>query len=84
MRESLMSSKQIVMNPKNEKQPTRLVIFIQDVMKMHSCSASTASRRIKEVKDHLSKLDHQLVTIKEYCEYFAFPYLETCEFLKLM
>lgn len=68
----------------NEKQPSRIVIFSQDIINIQGCSPSTASRRLQAVKDHLAKADHQEVTIREYCEYWGLNYLEICQFLKLL
>ncbi len=80
---SFIFPKKSTMANTSVKQPRRMIIFAQDIMIIHACSASSASRKIKEVKDHLNKADHQEVTIKEYCDYFGLAYEETCEFLKL-
>ncbi len=66
------------------KQPVRLVIFITDVMKIYDCSSATASRKIAAAKLHNNKKLWQLVSIKEFCEYFSLDYTETCTFLNLM
>lgn len=81
---SVIFPKKPTMANTSAKQPRRMIIFAQDIMTIHACSASSASRKIKEVKDHLNKADHQEVTIKEYCDYFGLAYEETCEFLKLL
>ncbi len=70
--------------PANQPQPARLVIYSGDVMNIHNCSSSTASRKLQLVKVWLQKKDYQEVTIKEYCDYWGLNYLETCEFLKLL
>jgi hypothetical protein len=82
--DSFITSKNIFMNTSTGKQPRRLVIFLQDVKNIHDCSGSTASRKIKEVKDHYAKEDHQVITIKEYCSYFAIDYMEVCKLLKII
>jgi hypothetical protein len=64
--------------------PSRLVIFAIDVMKIHSCSDSTAGRKIKLTKDFYEKKDHQVLTIKEYCMYWSLEYKDTCKFLNLL
>lgn len=79
-----VSSKFPYMPSQNEKQPSRLVIYANDVMRIHTCSDSTAARKIKEVKDHLEKRDHQVITIAEYCDYWGLDYLQTCYFLNVM
>lgn len=61
-----------------------MVIFAQDIIHVHDCSASSASRRLKEVKAHYEKSDCQEVTIKEYCDYYGLPFIETCHFLNLI
>ena len=81
---SAIMPKNCFMNSNLEKQPIRLVIFINDIEKIQGCSTSTASRRLKELKESLAKQDHQEVTIKEYCNYFDFDYKEICQFLKLI
>ena len=65
-------------------QPSRFVIYLSDVMLLHQCSPSTASRKIQSVKDSLGKKQHQLVSIQEYCVFFGLGYVETCSFLKLL
>lgn len=64
--------------------PTRLVINTTDIMQINSCSDSTASRKMQQIKDAKGKQAHQEVTIKEYAEYYGLDYKEVCEFLKLV
>ncbi|RTL56249.1 MAG: hypothetical protein EKK37_17400 [Sphingobacteriales bacterium] len=60
--------------PPPSKKPSRLDIYLQDVMIISGCSAATASRKIKQVKDALGKKEVQRVTIKEYCDYYGYDY----------
>lgn len=64
--------------------PTRLVIFPQDVKDLLLCSSSTASRKLREIRDANGKPAHQEVSIEEYCNYYGLNYKEVCEFLKLI
>jgi hypothetical protein len=64
--------------------PKRLVIHPSDVMAIHDCSASSASRKIQMVKDALAKKAWHLVSIEEYCSHFGLVYIDTCKFLKLL
>jgi len=66
-----------------ERLPQRLVIFPYDVTAIHSCSKSTAGRKLKEAREYHQKQDHQLLTIAEYCNYFDLDYNEIITFLKL-
>ncbi len=72
------------MLPENCKQPSRLIIFSSDVMSIHSCHSSTASRKIQLVKSSLQKKEHQQVSIKEYCDYWGLEYEDTLKFLKVL
>ena len=50
----------------------RIIIYPSDVMLLTNKSERYARRAIENIKKSLNKEKHQLVTIKEYCHYFAF------------
>lgn len=50
----------------------RIVIYPSDIMALTNKSNSYARKEIQRIKKALNKLDHQSITIKEYCEYYAF------------
>lgn len=68
----------------NQLQPRRLDLFNADVQLISGCSQNTASRKIREAKDGLGKKEWQIVTIREYCDYFGYDYLEVLKLLKLL
>lgn len=49
----------------------RIVIYPSDIMALTNKSNSYARKEIQRIKKALNKLEHQKVTIKEYCEYYA-------------
>ncbi|MBC7509790.1 MAG: hypothetical protein H7320_13740 [Ferruginibacter sp.] len=65
-------------------QPSRLIIYPGDVRALLECSASKASRKLKELREATGKKDHHEISIKEYCEYFDIEYADVCKFLKLI
>jgi hypothetical protein len=67
----------------SEMFPSRLILYATDVMIIYGCSASTASRKITEARDHYKKLEHHSMTIREFCEYFSLDYKDTITILKL-
>ncbi len=69
---------------KTDKQPSRLIIYATDVQKIHSCSDSTATRKMQQVRAALGKQPHHVVTIMEYCDYWGLDYFTTCTFLNLI
>jgi hypothetical protein len=71
------------MNSSSEIFPSRLILYATDVMVIYGCSASTASRKITEARDHYKKLEHHSMTIREFCEYFSLDYKDTISILKL-
>ena len=80
---SLNNPNLFVMPLHPEKFPSRLILYTIDVIKIYECSVSTASRKIKEARDHHNKRPHQDMSIKEFCEYFSIDYNETISILKL-
>jgi hypothetical protein len=70
--------------PSAQKNPMRLLIYPADIMSLHNCSDSTAARKLKLVRQFLDKKEHQVVSIKEYCDYWGLDYEESCQFLKLL
>ena len=50
----------------------RIIMYPSDVMLLTNKSERYARRAIENVKKSLNKEKHQLVTIKEYCHYYAY------------
>jgi hypothetical protein len=80
---SVLIPKFIKMSNQPGLTPSRIVIYISDVMRLHGCSSSTASRKIMLAKESLNKKMFQQLTINEYCTYYGLDYLETITFLNL-
>lgn len=59
----------------------RIVIYPSDIMALTNKSNSYARKEIQRIKKALNKLDHQRLTIKEYCEYYAFDINEVTALL---
>jgi hypothetical protein len=70
--------------PEKEPTPRRIDLFNADVMQISDCSQATASRKMKECKDALGKKEHQQITIREYCSYWGYDYLEVIKLLQLV
>lgn len=52
----------------------RLCIYPKEVAIITGKSISSARELIRLIKDANEKQKHQLVTIKEFCDYEGFPY----------
>ncbi len=65
-------------------EPRRLQIVNKDVKQLYDCTADTARRKIKQVRDALGKEPHMDVTIQEFCTYWGLPYGEALQKLKLL
>ena len=50
----------------------RIVIYPSDIMALTDKSYSYARKEIQRIKKALNKQNHHKLTIKEYCEYYAF------------
>ncbi|KQB41440.1 hypothetical protein RCH33_1612 [Flavobacterium daejeonense] len=50
----------------------RIVIYPKDIVRLTNKSESYARKELQRIKKALNKLDHQKITIKEYCEYYDF------------
>lgn len=61
---------------------TPLIIHNKDVQKILQCNPATATRKIKLLRDAFRKKTHQLVTVKEFCNYYDLPLKEVMELLK--
>jgi hypothetical protein len=61
---------------------TPLIIHNKDVQKILNCAPATATRKIDLLRCALKKKHHQLVTIKEFCNYYDLPFKEVTERLK--
>ncbi|NII29154.1 hypothetical protein HB364_29010 [Pseudoflavitalea sp. X16] len=69
-----------VPNKKESKLPPELYQpTIKDVQILSGKTASTASRRLQELREALNREDHQAVFLTELCKYFAYPLRESCE-----
>lgn len=67
-----------------EFKPVRLDLYPGDVKEISLCSTSTAHRRVKQCRDALAKQVHQTLTIREYCDYYGYDYLEVLKQLRLL
>lgn len=70
--------------PDKEPTPSRIDIFNADVIRISGCSESTATRKINECRDAFAKLPHQKITIREYCHYYGYDYIEILKLLQLV
>ena len=50
----------------------RIVIYPKDIMLLTNKSESYARKEIHRIKKAINKQNYQQLTIKEYCEYYAF------------
>ncbi|MGM8362750.1 hypothetical protein ACSV4D_12630 [Flavobacterium sp. ARAG 55.4] len=50
----------------------RIVIYPKDIVRLTNKSESYARKEIQRIKIALKKHSYQHLTIKEYCEYYAF------------
>ncbi len=60
----------------------RICITTTDVMYITGKSERQARNIINDVKDHLRKSKHQVVTIKEFCEYMGIKEEEINHFIR--
>lgn len=49
----------------------RLCIYPKDIMVITGRSDRYGRNLIKEIKHHLDKLQHQVVTVDEFCQYMG-------------
>lgn len=70
--------------PNQEPIPSRIDLFNADVMIISGCSDTTASRKVAVCRDALAKPKHQPLTIREYCDYYGYNYIEVLTLLKLL
>ena len=49
----------------------RLCIYPKDIMIITGRSDRYGRNLIKKIKDHLNKLQHQVVTVDEFCQYMG-------------
>jgi len=52
----------------------QLCIYPKEVAVITGKSASTAQNLVRTIKDSLGKAKHQVLTIREFCDYMAMPY----------
>lgn len=60
----------------------RICINTTDVMFITGKSDRQARNIINDIKDHFGKAKHQVVTIKEFCEYLGFKEEEIKSYIK--
>jgi hypothetical protein len=60
----------------------RIVIYPSDIMALTNKSNSYARKEIQRIKKALNKQNHHMLTIKEYCEYYAFDIQEVIAVLE--
>ena len=60
----------------------RIIIYPRDIMLLTNKSESYARKEIKRIKVALNKQNYQSITIKEYCEYYAFDIQEVIAVLE--
>lgn len=60
----------------------RIVIYPSDIMALTNKSNSYARKEIQRIKKALNKQNHHMLTIKEYCEYYAFDINEVTALLE--
>jgi hypothetical protein len=56
-----------------------LILRNKDICIIFDCSPATSSRKMQTIKDALSKKPHQIITIREFCEYFDLQVNEVIE-----
>lgn len=60
----------------------RICINTTDVMFITGKSDRQARNIINDIKDHFGKAKHQVVTIKEFCEYLGLTEEEISSYIK--
>jgi ribosomal silencing factor RsfS len=60
----------------------RICINTTDVMFITGKSERQSRNIINDIKDHFGKAKHQVVTIKEFCEYLGFKEEEIKSYIK--
>ncbi|MCD8519238.1 MAG: hypothetical protein LRY32_07180 [Flavobacterium sp.] len=60
----------------------RICINTTDVMFITGKSERQSRNIINDIKDHLGKAKHQVVTIKEFCEYLGLEEEEIKSYIK--
>jgi len=56
----------------------RLVITSADIKILLGCSQATAYRKLIFIHQCLGKQKQQLISIKEFCEFYGFDFNEAC------
>lgn len=59
----------------------RIVIYPKDIVRLTNKSESYARKELQRIKKALNKQSHHKITIKEYCEYYAFDIDEVTNLL---
>ena len=60
----------------------RICINTTDVMFITGKSERQSRNIINDIKDHFGKAKHQVITIKEFCEYLGFKEEEIKSYIK--
>jgi hypothetical protein len=60
-----------------------LIIRNKDISIIFDCSPATSTRKMKLMKDALSKQQHQNVTLNELCIYYDLPITEVIDKINL-
>jgi siroheme synthase (precorrin-2 oxidase/ferrochelatase) len=66
----------------NKNIPHRIVIYPKDIMLLTGKSERYSREILKKIKSHFKKEEHQIVTIKELCQYFGIEQNEIYNLLK--
>ncbi len=61
-----------------------IFVEIMDIKILHGCSYMTAFRKMKVLRDSLSKEKHQEISINEYCKYEGITEQEFMEGTKII
>jgi hypothetical protein len=64
-----------------ENSQKRYVIYAYDLTRMLDVNLRTAQRYITQAKIALEKEAHQLITVKEYCQYMDWPIEEVYAYI---
>lgn len=60
----------------------RICITTSDVALITGKTSRQARNIINDIKDHLGKAKHQVVTVKEFCHYMGIPEDDITKYIK--
>ena len=52
----------------------RICIYPSDIVEILGKAPTTAQKLLRTIKDAHGKKKHQMITIKEFCDYMALPF----------